>query len=204
MLELDHIAVLGATLEEAAKHVEHCLKKDLGGGGRHAHFATHNRLMGLEDGLYLEAIASDPSVPSPSFPRWFGLDTFVGPARLNKWIVRTHDMDSALQMFPQAGSPVELERDGLRWTMAVPADGQLPFDGLFPAIIQWHSDVPPGRSLVGSGVGLKSLHIRHPRADELAGLLGPALETSIVRFEQAKTPELRACMQIDGKEVWLS
>jgi hypothetical protein len=35
---------------------------------------THNRVMGLYGGLYLEVIAIDPSAAAPDRPRWFGLD----------------------------------------------------------------------------------------------------------------------------------
>ncbi|MCH2095598.1 MAG: VOC family protein [Rhodobacteraceae bacterium] len=204
MLELDHVAVLGSALGEAVGHVEHCLQKQLVAGGQHAHFATHNRLLGLEDGLYLEAIAIDPSVPAPPYPRWFGLDSFAGPARLDKWIVRTNDMQATLEAFPQAGHPVALERDGLRWTMAVPEDGTLPFDGLFPAIIQWHSAVPPGQSLASSGVRLKALHVQHPRAQDLEHVLSGMLTSPVLHFEPAEVPGLKACMDVDGNDVWLS
>lgn len=37
-------------------------------------FGTHNRCLGMEDGIYLEVIAVDPEAPPPSRPRWFGLD----------------------------------------------------------------------------------------------------------------------------------
>ena len=51
MLELDHIAVSGATLDDAAEAVEAALGVAMQPGGRHALFSTHNRLLGLDDGL---------------------------------------------------------------------------------------------------------------------------------------------------------
>lgn len=71
MLTLDHIAMVGETLEEAAHAVETALGVAMQTGGQHARFATHNRLLGLADGLYLEAIAIDPGAPQPACPRWF-------------------------------------------------------------------------------------------------------------------------------------
>ena len=144
MLVLDHIAVLAETLEEAAGHVESALGLPLVPGGKHEHFGTHNRLLGLGGGLYIEAIAIDPASPPPPFPRWFGLDAFYGGARLDKWICRVDDLQAALEKLPVAGRPVRLARGALEWSMAVPEDGMLPFDGLFPALIEWHSPVPPG------------------------------------------------------------
>ncbi|MFZ5962757.1 VOC family protein [Thalassococcus sp. BH17M4-6] len=182
MLTLDHIAVLGETLEEAAAHTEAALGQSMLPGGKHGHFATHNRLLGLADGLYIEAIAIDPAAPPPPHPRWFGLDGFRGAARLDKWICRTADMYATLAALPMAGRPVKLARDSLRWTMAVPEDGQLPFDGLFPAIIQWHSPVPPGNALANPALQLERLTVSHPQAEELKALLAPHLDAPNVAY----------------------
>ena len=73
MIEFDHIAISGETLAEATEHVEAALGVSLQPGGEHAVFHTHNTLLGLEDGLYLEAIAINPNAPTPDRPaglRW--------------------------------------------------------------------------------------------------------------------------------------
>lgn len=200
MLELDHIAVAGETLEEAAAHVEQALGQPMLPGGVHARFATHNRLLGLAPGLYLEAIAIDPAAPPPPTPRWFGLDHFAGPARLDKWICRVPDLDAAIAALPEAGVRVELERGPLRWAMAVPEDGNLPFDGLFPALIQWHSDLLPGRTLPGSGLEMKRLTLRHPEAKALAARLEPFLAAPLVHFETADAPSMQAEVSVGGQD----
>lgn len=199
MLELDHIAVLGETLTEAVAHTEAVLGVPLLTGGRHSRYGTHNRLLGLAPGLYLEAIAIDPEAPAPPDARWFGLDRFAGAARLDKWICRVPDLDAALAALPMAGLRVDLERDGLRWSMAVPEDGMLPFDGLFPALIQWHTDTPPGQSLPGAGLTLEALTVAHPEARALHALLAPHLSAPLVRFQTADVPGLSALvMQAHG------
>ena len=203
MLALDHIAVLGETLDEAALHVEQALGMPMLPGGHHARFATHNRLLGVAPDWYLEAIAIDPAAPPPDRPRWFGLDRFRGGARLDKWILRTDDMAAALAALPMAGEPVDLERDGLRWTMAVPRDGMLPFDGMFPALIQWHSDVPPGKALAKSGLVLDRLRVSHPRAPELEALLSPLLVAGPVKFVVAEAG-LRARFTLGETTLCLS
>lgn len=192
MLELDHIAVAGTTLAQAAAHVEAALGLPPGPGGRHARYGTHNRLLGLAEGLYLEAIAIDPEAPAPPDPRWFGLDAFRGPARLDKWICRVPDIDAAIAVLPGAGRRVDLARDALRWSMAVPEDGLLPYDGLFPALIQWHSPVPPGRSLPSCGLRLDRLTLAHPQAEALAALLAPHLRDDRLCFVPAEAPGLGA------------
>jgi len=204
MLELDHIAVLGETLPQAVAHTEGALGLALGGGGRHARFGTHNRLLGMAPGLYLEAIAIDPEAPAPRDARWFGLDGFSGPARLDKWVCRVDDLDAALAALPMAGRRVDLERDGLRWSMAVPEDGALPFDGVFPALMQWHTDRPPGISLPASGVTLERLHVAHPDAGSLETLLAPHLDARFIRFVEAPSPGLTASLSGPSGPVLLS
>ena len=168
----DHFAVSAQSLDEAVAHVEESLGVKMGSGGQHSHFATHNRLIGLEDGLYLEAIATDPSVPSPQYPRWFDLDNFTGPARITNWICRVDDLEGTLTNLPNgAGTPVSLTRGDLHWKMAVPADGKLPCNGAFPAVIQWQTDKLPGLTLPSKGLRLTRFEIAHPEANWLRQIL---------------------------------
>ena len=201
-MQLDHIAVLGVTLEDAARHCETALETPLGPGGQHAAFATHNRLLGLEDALYLEAIAIDPEAGDPGRPRWFGLDRFAGAARLDKWVVRVDDMDEALAALPEAGRPVALERGDLAWIMAVPDDGMLAWDGLFPALIEWKSEPPAGARLTSSGWALSELVVAHPQAGHLEARLAPHLDSPLVRFETG-APGLAARFEKAGEVRWL-
>lgn len=177
MLELDHLAVAGTDLEAAAAAVQASLGVVMRPGGRHDVFATHNRLLGLADGLYLEAIAADPDAPAPGRPRWFDLDHFSGAPRLSNWICRVPDLDAALAELPASvGRPVALCRGDLRWRMAVPEDGRLPFDNLFPALIEWQGEAHPAQVLPASGCALRRLEITHPRASDLAALLDGRLQ----------------------------
>lgn len=171
MMELDHIAVAGETLEEATEYVETALGVPLQAGGQHQVFGTHNRLLGLADGLYLEAIAIDPAATPERSPRWFDLDSFSGTPRLTNWICRATGLPALLDRLPDgAGTPVSLTRGDLVWDMAVPVDGKLPFDNVFPALIEWHSDHPAPR-LEQQGCALRRLVITHPDAADLEELL---------------------------------
>ena len=154
----DHLAVAGETLEAAVAHVEEALGVKMGPGGQHVHFGTHNRLIGLEDGLYLEAIAIDPDAAPLGYARWFDLDRFAGAPRIGNWICRVDDLEARLRDLPKgAGQPVALTRGDLRWLMAVPEDGILPCDGGFPALIEWQVDKIPGESLPSSGMSVGSV-----------------------------------------------
>lgn len=184
MLQLDHIAVAGSTLSAAVDYAERALGVPLQPGGQHATFATHNRLLGLKDALYLEAIAADPSVAAPDRPRWFDLDRFEGTPRLTNWICRTDDLEAAVARFPEAGEIVSLSRGDLKWRMAVPKSGILPFDNLFPALIQWDvSETPPAR-LETSGLRLAKVIIQHPWVQALEAMLAPVLTDDRLVFKQ--------------------
>ncbi|MWD27013.1 VOC family protein [Aquicoccus sp. SCR17] len=192
-MELDHLAVSGETLEEAAAHIEEALGVTLQEGGRHALFSTHNRLLGLADGLYLEAIAADPAAPAPSRPRWFGLDDFAGVARLTNWVIRTGALDERLAELPRGtGEPVSITRGDLAWRMAVPADGRLPYDGVFPALIEWQGPAHPAQRLAPSGCRLLRLVIAHPDAASLAELMNGHITDPRVVVESGPMPELMA------------
>jgi len=180
MLTFDHLAVSAATLEEGVAAVEATLGVRLAGGGPHPHMGTHNRLLGLGD-LYLEVIAVDGAAQVPVWPRWFDLDRFAGRPRLTNWVARCDDLLAEVFLGPVGvGVPVALARGDYRWQMAVPGDGRLPFDGGFPALIQWFGDLHPAQALPDSGVRLERFEIAHPAADALrAALAGRLLDARI-------------------------
>ncbi len=171
LLRFDHLAVSALDLAEGVAAVEAALGVALAGGGQHPHMATHNRLLGLGD-LYLEVIAADPSAVAPVWPRWFDLDNFRGQPRLTNWIACCDSISAAVTASPDGvGIPVALQRGDYRWQMAVPANGKLPFDGGFPALIEWGGTLHPARALPESGVRLQRLEIAHPQAAALNAAL---------------------------------
>jgi hypothetical protein len=181
-MEIDHLAVAGETLEAASAHVEAALGVTLAGGGRHARFGTWNRLLSLGEAEYLEAIAVDPEAAAPGVPRWFGLDALTGGPRLQAWIVRVADLDAAIAALPEAGRAVALERGDLRWRMAVPEAGALPWEGVFPGLIEWQGPAHPAPRLPEAGCRLVALEVRHPQAGGLQARLAPHLADPRMRF----------------------
>ena len=147
-------------------------------------FFTHNVLLGLEEGLYLEAIAINPNAPEPDRARWFDLDRFQAAPRLTNWICRTNDLRGALdKMSAGFGEPVALRRGDLRWQMAVPEDGILPFDNCAPALIEWQSTPHPAQRLPRSSVTLRRLTICHPQASHLTELLQGHMQDDRISIE---------------------
>lgn len=173
MAVLDHLVIAAGGLGAGAAAVEAALGVPLEEGGRHAAMGTHNRLLALGPGEYLEVIAVDPAAPPPGRPRWFGLDGFDGPARPRAWVLGCDDLDAALALAPAGMPPMDFARGALRWRMGVPADGWLPFAGLFPALIGWQAGGHPAERLPDRGVRLAGLELVHPRAEALHAALAP-------------------------------
>lgn len=174
-IELDHLAVVARTLEEGCSYVEAVLGAELSAGGKHEDMGTHNRLLSLGPEEYLEVIAVDPEAPKPKHRRWFNLDTYDGAPRMMNWICRTDDLDAALEDAPAgSGRAMWLTRGDMRWQMAVPEFGRLPFDDASPALIHWGDSAHPSGRLPDHGFRLLRLDIFHPRADELVDAF-PAL-----------------------------
>ena len=181
---LDHLAVSGETLEQAQSYVEDALGVSMQSGGEHAVFHTHNKLMGLADGLYLEAISINPDAPNPDRSRWFDLDRFSGSPRLSNWICRSDAIEEDIALLPDGiGEAVALQRGDLRWQMVVPASGVLPFNNQCPALIQWQTAKHPAEMLPSSGCRMRRLVIAHPQAKELETAVKNALTDVRVVFE---------------------
>ncbi len=168
MLVLDHVAVAAETLAEGAAHVEAALGVVLSDVGQHDRMGTHNRLLSLGPGVYLEVIAVNPDAAPPAQARWFDLDNFRGKPRLTNWILRTDDLGAALAAAPAGvGVPISFARGPYLWQMGVPPDGRLPFDGAAPALIEWESALHPAERLPDRGCRLEGLTVEHPEADAL-------------------------------------
>ena len=189
---LDHLAVSAETLEAAQSYVEEALGVSMQSGGEHAIFHTHNKVMGLTDGLYLEAIAINQGAPKPDRPRWFDLDNFSGDARLTNWICRSKTLDQDIALLPDGiGEPVQLSRSDLRWKMVVPNSGILPFDNMCPALIEWQTSTHPSDGLAATDCQLRRLVVAHPQAQDLQAYVHRALTDARIVFEVG-TPELMA------------
>ncbi len=195
MLKLDHLAVAASTLEDGVAAVEEALGVSLASGGEHPLMGTHNKLLGLGD-VYLEVISINPDAPAPDHPRWFDLDNFSGAPRLTNWICRTDDMVGAIALSPVGvGVPVALTRSDLRWQMAVPEDGKLPFNNAYPALIQWHGTAHPAARLDNVGCRLLAFEVVHPQAIALSAALKGTFSDPRVSISQGDVAGNRAEIQ---------
>ncbi|HET9250949.1 MAG TPA: VOC family protein [Candidatus Eisenbacteria bacterium] len=170
---LDHIVIACAGLAQGSAWLREKLGVEPEEGGKHATMGTHNRLLRLGARQYLELLAVDPDADPPDHPRWFGLDERGIRERaarepfLLTWVAATDDLDEATARVPELGAAQELSRGALRWRIALPEGGVLPFDGVLPAVIQWVEGHPCDR-LEDRGCEILSLEWRHPSASDIA------------------------------------
>lgn len=196
LLTLDHIAVAARSLDEGLAHVEAALGVAMPAGGEHREMGTHNHLLRLGDGLFLEVIAINPAAPSPPRARWFDLDRFGDAApRLATWIVRTDDLGAALAGAPDsAGAAIPVSRGELTWHISVPQDGSMPFDGAYPTTIEWQPGPHPASHMPDLGFSLLGLKIEHPDAVVVNEHLGSAFDDARVDIEAG--PQIRLTARI--------
>ncbi len=194
--EIDHLVVTAQTLEEGVAQIEARLGVTMAPVGAHPLMSTHNRLLLIGPGLYLEVIAVDPAAAPPDHARWFGLDSFAGPPRLSHWVARGTDLDGALARAPAgAGRAMAVSRGALSWRMSVPEDGRLPYEGLFPGLIEWDGAAHPADTLPDAGCRLEMLELVHPRVGELRGVLDPIVTDARVVVREGPAAQLRAHLE---------
>jgi hypothetical protein len=142
-------------------------------GGKHVGLGTHNALLGLGSGTYMEVIAPDPEQSPPTTTRPFGLDG-LSHGRLAGWAIACDDINAAIAYARDhdydPGDAVEMQRTGstgtVRWRMTLNA-----FDGgPVPYLISWGGSEHPSR-LAPDGLILDSLTIEHSDPVSLASVL---------------------------------
>jgi Glyoxalase-like domain len=187
-VQLDHLVIAAATLEQGAAWCEATMGVAPQPGGQHPLFGTHNRLLKIASAAYpecyLEIIAIDPAAPPPQRARWFGLGDEAlqaslasnGP-RLIHCVARSTMLDmhrwGLITVGCQPGDPVSASRETkhgtLNWQILVREDGALLCGGALPTLIQWQG-THPASHMPDSGVtltGLKLNGVPHRARDVL-------------------------------------
>jgi len=194
-LELDHLIVAGPDLAGLVAAFEAQTGARAAPGGRHAGQGTHNALIGLGEGRYLELLAPDPGQAGGDFRA--GIAHLTAPA-LHTWCARAGSADEVAARVVAAGLaprrlPMSRRRpDGvtLHWELVF-ADGHA-FGGLVPFFIDWRGSPHPSAQLAPQ-LAWEGLTLAHPDARGLGRLLaafgGPPPG---VRVEPGDAPALTA------------
>ena len=177
-LQLDHLTVIAPTLAEGVSHVRACLDLDVPFGQRHDYMGSHNHLLQLGDGAYLEIVALDPEGRAPARPRWFGLDdqkslraAWDEGRRLLGWVARSDAIDAILAGREAVfGRKVALPFIEPAFDFAIPDDGSLPADGALPSIIDRRGKERSMATMADLGARLKSLVLEHPQPGAISEL----------------------------------
>lgn len=211
MAEIDHIVIGARTLDDGARYIEETLGVKPSKGGAHPGLGTHNMLLGLGSGCYLEIIAPDPGQPEPAHPRLFDLDDaglrtmLEAEPRLIAYVANTPALDAVVARLgpSQSGQVRAMTRGDLSWRMAFPPQRQ-DMDNLIPPLIQWDSERAAKR-IKDSGWRLTSLEAEHPDTQALHGALNARGLTDAVKIRMS--PQRRLIVHLrhkDGREVTLT
>lgn len=195
---LDHLVVAVADLPEAIDRFEERLGVRAAIGGRHARWGTHNALLSLGPGRYLELVAEDPQAKRR--PQPFGLEG-EGLPRITAWMIAAtlpQAAEEARRRGFDPGGCEAMERirpDGGRvaWRLAIRLDR--PGGGLVPAIIDWGDSPHPSGSAPAAGE-IESLRLEHPEPAAVEGMLSAVGVAATVL--PAPSPRIAATVRTRG------
>lgn len=203
---LDHLVYAVPDLEGAVARLADHLGVRAALGGKHRGLGTHNALLALGSGAYLEVIAPDPTQPPPDGPRPFGLDALTRP-RLVTWAMKAPDIEKRVERARarglDLGKVIALSRDlpdggRLHWRLSL-ATGLIG-DGLVPFLIDW-GDSPHPSDSAPQGCTLLGLRAEHLRPSLIRSLL-TALDVELPVVE-GLAPALVATLQTPNGEIEL-
>jgi len=176
MPQVDHLLYGVPELDFGIAHLEALLGVRAEPGGRHPDLGTHNALLGLGDGRYLELIAADPRAAEPRPVPPFGLGHLAAP-RLVTWVARDRDLEKAIARAracgvelgaPQSGSRRRPDGGTLTWRMAGVHAPRM--EGVIPFLIDWGETPHPAASAVPECT-LLELRAEHPDASRARAVL---------------------------------
>lgn len=174
--QFDHLAIAADNLAQGIEYIKQKFNVTIPFGGEHDQMGTHNHLMQIGDGIFLELITINPAAnpPIPPQKRWFNLDDpnlqqqLKQQPKLITWVARTADLKAELKnLNTNIGNIHNVTRGALNWQITIPEDGKLTEHGLIPTLIQWQNNQTPAPNMADLGIKLKSLTLTHPKSDDL-------------------------------------
>ena len=150
MHKLDHIVFAASTLEEGTSFIENKLQVKLSGIGYHKDMGTHNRVVKINQSVYLEVISIDPNSVTTRSERWFNLDCPKLQSKLRKlpqvigYVVENDDKEILKYYEPF----FKASRGEYKWQFSMPSTkinnlvNQSYKNGIMPSLINWESKKP--------------------------------------------------------------
>ncbi len=176
--KIDHLVIGADNLISGTSILEKKLNTKLLPGGEHKVMGTHNKLLKLQKDIYLEVIANNPNVKSPTHPRWFSLDEIETKEKIKNsprslcWILAVDNIDDAVKNCGyNPGEILELSRGDLRWKVTVPTNGQLIENGVLPFLIEWPKNIHPSNNLANSSIALTKISLIHQEPDTIKNII---------------------------------
>jgi glyoxalase-like protein len=171
---VDHVILGIADLDDGVREFEKLTGVKPAFGGQHPGVGTHNALVALGDGSYLELIAPQPGVtPSERWSRLVG----IGQLTPVGWAVRTSDLDMLRATLEQTGIETMVPRNGsrarpdglmLKWRSADITAPQMAFA---PFFIEWGKSSAHPSTTSPEGCRLDAVEIRDPEPAVLTRLV---------------------------------
>jgi len=200
-VEPDHLVVAALDLAQGCDFVEERLGVRPQPGGAHVAMGTHNAVLSLGPGFYLEVLAIDPAGRAPARPRWFDLDEprmkadlAEGP-QLVHWVARCADLHAAVARVPELGVPTPMARGDLQWRITIPDDGHRPARGLVPTLISWPPGAHPTQRMPDSGLRLALVAGEHPEPAVVRAELAALGLSDTMKVTFAKSPRIAAMIR---------
>jgi hypothetical protein len=197
MLQLDHVTVGAADLPQGTAYLRQHLGIDAPPGSQHADMGTHNHVLRVGDGVFLELLAIDPAGIRPRRARWFGMDDARQAKKLAErprpvsWVLSTPDVAAAhAASRVDLGEILAMSRGARSWRITVPESGMTAFDGCFPSLIQWSEGPPPANAMALLGPVLQRVILHHPHSEELRAALNELGAGHLAEVKQSSEPHL--------------
>jgi hypothetical protein len=188
---VDHLVYATPDLERGMEEIERLTGVSPTLGGQHPGRGTHNALIALGAGAYLEIVAPDPDQPPPAGARWLGVDT-VTASRLTAWAARGSGLSDLRSRAVAHGVPLGEVRsgarqrsDGVRLSWRLTDPDPLVAGGVIPFFIDWGESPHPSRS-AAPGASLVDFRVEHPDVAGVRRMLRVLdLDVAVTRAERA-------------------
>lgn len=194
---IDHLVFVAPDLEEGVAFLEATLGVRAAAGGKHPGVGTHNALLSLGDGVYLEILAPDPDQGEAVGPLSSAMQ--FSPPRIATWAEKAPDIEDRVTRARTAGHNIGAVSaasrrlpDGslLEWSFTFPPPAAA--DGVAPFLIRWGPGSHPSQT-TPQGCELLTLRGEHPEPDRVRALLS-AMQAELPLTE-GPTPALIATIR---------